>query len=232
MLLLKLLAPLLVLITTLLRIGLDYKWRDRRTKRHHSRLTVVLVSVMVLAAVTTLFVIYHDHQSFADQEIKLSEIHVQAQKAVESAEARERSAHEERNVLQRHIVALSERLDPFVELATARYPGSAVEDALASLLSEIKELQADALRARRGITVTYDYTGYQRTTGPGKITGDPGRTSIYPQIKKLHDEEKWSELIALCQEEMRNAPEWLTPYLFAGVAYANLGNRREAIKLL
>jgi len=31
---------------------------------------------------------------------------------------------------------------------------------------------------------------------------------------------------------MQMTPEWLTPILFAGVAYANLGNKQKAIELL
>lgn len=40
------------------------------------------------------------------------------------------------------------------------------------------------------------------------------------------------EVRDLCEEQIRKTPEWLTPYLCAGVALANLGRREEAIRRL
>ena len=56
--------------------------------------------------------------------------------------------------------------------------------------------------------------------------------TVFKKLLDLQKEQDWSTLRNVCEEQIKKSPEWLTPYLFAGVAYANLGEREQAIKLL
>ena len=44
--------------------------------------------------------------------------------------------------------------------------------------------------------------------------------------------QNWIELRDFCEKQMKETPEWLTPALFAGIAYANMGDKQEAIEIL
>jgi hypothetical protein len=48
----------------------------------------------------------------------------------------------------------------------------------------------------------------------------------------LHNAQQWQQLAELCDHQIEATPTRLTPYLFGGVAYANLGNRQKAVSLL
>jgi hypothetical protein len=49
---------------------------------------------------------------------------------------------------------------------------------------------------------------------------------------KLESEKNWKELRTLAEQQIKKTPDWLTPYLFSGVAEANLGNKAAAIARL
>jgi len=99
--------------------------------------------------------------------------------------------------------------------------------------TKVRELESDAKKSARGITFVYDFQGNRRSTSPGRISVEAGaKAAEFKRIRNLHDAQRWQDLLAECQREMADTPEWLTPYMFAGVAHANLGNRTEAIRLL
>lgn len=98
---------------------------------------------------------------------------------------------------------------------------------------QIKKLQQDATEIKSGITEMYEYNGLKRsTTKPGHLVIDPTGREVFRTMARLLDQNNWQALLSLCNKEMTNRPEWLTPYLFAGVAQANLGNKQEAMRLL
>lgn len=104
---------------------------------------------------------------------------------------------------------------------------------LESLRVQVQELESQARRAARGITETYDFQGNRRSTSPGQIEATMGaKHNVFRKMIALNEEHNWSELLSLCEKEIDSTPEWLTPYLFAGIAQANLGERGEAIQLL
>jgi len=238
MLWLKLLLPILTLSVALVQIELEYRWHDRRTKRHRW-VRRILILFIIVASFITLNVVYQNHQDSLIRDQTLKEIKNQGEESLRAAEERERKAQNERNFLEKQIVALNGKLDPFVEIAKVRYPNVSEEAALSKLAEDVKDLQkraqqleVEARRAHRGITVTYDFVGMKRETGPGIIRGSKGRQPVYLKIKELRNQNRWDELIEVCEQEMKTTPEWLTPYLYAGVAYANIGSREKAIKLL
>jgi hypothetical protein len=58
------------------------------------------------------------------------------------------------------------------------------------------------------------------------------KSRAFRRIVELRDSGEWSALLELCQTEMKSTPEWLTPFMFAGIANANLGHHERAVELL
>jgi tetratricopeptide (TPR) repeat protein len=99
--------------------------------------------------------------------------------------------------------------------------------------TRIKELEVKAKKAGRGITSMYGFRGERRTTAAGNISVEAGdETAIFQQMFELEKKKTYSELIVLCEEQIKKTPTWLTPYLYLGVAHANTGNREKAISNL
>ena len=95
----------------------------------------------------------------------------------------------------------------------------------------IEELQRAAKKAERGISSTYDYRGIRRDIRPGVITGTVGEEpDVFRRMQELEKGKRWQDIINLCNEQIEKTPKWYTPYLFRGVAYANIGELEKAIK--
>jgi transcription termination factor NusB len=78
--------------------------------------------------------------------------------------------------------------------------------------------------------ITYDFNGVkhiQQGHSVRAITGD--EFAVFEMLKALEAQGDWIEVRDLCEAQIQKTPEWLTPYLCAGVAHANLGNVEEAI---
>lgn len=100
--------------------------------------------------------------------------------------------------------------------------------------SKIKQLEIGAKKASRGISSTYDFNGAKRvTTGPGHVSVVIGEEfTIFQGMVQLEKAKNYEELVKVCDEQIQKTPDWLTPYLFAGIAYANLGDKEKAIMKL
>lgn len=80
--------------------------------------------------------------------------------------------------------------------------------------------------------VTYDFNGAKRVTRPGKNIVEAGEQfSKFQEMAMLEKEHKWDALRDAAEAQIKAVPNWLTPYLFAAQAYANLGNKSKAIEL-
>lgn len=105
---LKLLAPLVLVLSALTQAGLDYWWKDRRTKTHR-RVRALLLGLLLISGVCSIVVVV-----MGDQDSK---------------------------GLKNQLRSIEAKLDPFLELAKARFPGLDSTTALQSLSTEIKELE-------------------------------------------------------------------------------------------
>lgn len=80
---------------------------------------------------------------------------------------------------------------------------------------------------------TYDFNGARRTSEMGKQVVDAGEEiNVFQNIVQLQTQKDWQRLRDVCEEQIKKTPEWLTPYLFAGVAYMNLGESTKATERL
>jgi hypothetical protein len=107
------------------------------------------------------------------------------------------------------------------------------QNELAAEREKTRLLELQAKKAERGITSVYDFRGNNRSTSPGRITMYAGgKDGEFRKIVELRNQGRWKELLDECEREMQATPGWLTPYMFAGIAHASLGNREEAVRLL
>jgi tetratricopeptide (TPR) repeat protein len=71
----------------------------------------------------------------------------------------------------------------------------------------------------------------RESSRPGYIqlsTNNP-ESVIFPRLVELEKAKQFDELITECERLIAESPEWLTPYLYLGVAYANTGRKESAI---
>ncbi len=107
------------------------------------------------------------------------------------------------------------------------------QNELAAEREKTRLLELQAKKAERGITSVYDFRGNKRSTSPGRtIMYAGGKDGEFRKIVELRNQRRWKELLDECEREMQATPKWLTPYMFAGIAHASLGNREEAVRLL
>ena len=96
----------------------------------------------------------------------------------------------------------------------------------------IQELEKKSKKAERGITSIYDFNGTKReTTGPGQFTTIIGpEVEIFNRIQELKKSGSYLELIEVCKKQIDETPEWLTPYFYLGIGYANTNEKEKAIE--
>ena len=81
--------------------------------------------------------------------------------------------------------------------------------------------------------VRYEFNGIKRvrqSQDTEAVTWD--EFAIFQILNELEKQGHWVAVRDLCEEQIQKTPEWLTPYLCAGVAHANLGECEEAIQRL
>jgi len=101
---------------------------------------------------------------------------------------------------------------------------------LAEKDQKIKELERKAKMTARGIISTYDFKGNKREKTAGSIKGTMGlKKEVFEQMIKLQKSKDFPNLLKVCEQQIKETPEWFTPYLFRAVAYSNMGKKAEAI---
>ena len=190
----------------------------------------------LVAARDDLNLVKEQNERAQTERVQLVEkIHL-LQDQLAGAEALARSQREEHS---QQLSLLDGQLQPFIDLAAARFPGVARDDALGRLPAEIaaartriKELETRAAKAERGVSDVYDFYGNRRQSdSAGNETYTRADPKLLQNLIALHDAGRWRPLLAAAKSEINAMPAWLTPYMFAGLAYAHLGLRAEAIKM-
>jgi hypothetical protein len=105
--------------------------------------------------------------------------------------------------------------------------------ATAEIMSRLSDCAEGVKQARHGIYSGYDFNGGKRDQRPGDVQLIVGaETSVFQQFLDLQQNQRWRELLDLAEGQIIKTPDWLTPYLFSGIANLNLGNRDAGIKRL
>ncbi|MFZ0271397.1 MAG: hypothetical protein WB524_20190 [Acidobacteriaceae bacterium] len=101
------------------------------------------------------------------------------------------------------------------------------------IISRLDKCVEGVKEAEKQIYSGYDFNGAKRVQRPGYIGVTSGpETTVFQQMLNLQDNHQWEQLLRVSDDEIKTTPGWLTPYLFSGVANANLGNTTAAIQRL
>ena len=138
--LLQLLAILVVTCIGLIHIGLEYKWHDKRTKRH-KQIRFILISLMIISFLAASVLVFLDDRQSKKQIQELSKLNISHEKTAEVAAKRENEAIEDRERIKNELYILQEEIKPVVQLATKKYPDLDTKNALFKLAEEIQNLQ-------------------------------------------------------------------------------------------
>jgi hypothetical protein len=108
-----------------------------------------------------------------------------------------------------------------------------LKDELSAVNEKAAQLEAKAIDAARNVTDSYDFNGVHRQTSGGRTSATVGNeVAIFQQLIELQEKQDWNALLVLSESQIEGTPNWLTPYLMAGVALANLSRFEEAKKRL
>jgi hypothetical protein len=78
--------------------------------------------------------------------------------------------------------------------------------------------------------ITYDFNGAKRVQDRNNFSTIIGEEyTVFQRLLELQSKKDWISLRDICEVQIKNTPEWLTPYLFSGIASANLGEKTKAI---
>ena len=81
--------------------------------------------------------------------------------------------------------------------------------------------------------VTYDFNGTRHIRQGHRFRVVAGEElHVFEILRELEKQGRWAEICLLCESQIQKTPEWLTPYLCAGVAYANLDEPKKAMRKL
>lgn len=191
---LKLITSLFLTILPVAILIRDWKFHDKRTKKHHN-ITRGIIIFWCIGSIAATYFVWTD-----------------------SAQIKE--LVDGKNTLIQQNTELTGKIENY-------------QKDLNEKDRKIKELGKKAKKAERGITLTYGFNGVQRkTTRPGHISLSHGpEVEIFKKMQEFETQRKYTELVTLCEEQIEKTPEWLTPYFYIGIAFANLGNKNKAIEI-
>jgi hypothetical protein len=102
-----------------------------------------------------------------------------------------------------------------------------------AVMDKLNEIGKDVKKLGRGIYSGYDFNGAKREQRPGVMGVTGGEeVTVFQNMLKLQSEHRWDDLLDITENQIKKTPDWLTPYLFSGIANANLGKRSAAIDRL
>ena len=80
--------------------------------------------------------------------------------------------------------------------------------------------------------VIYNYDGTKRVwdAATGTLSMETGESEVFKKMQEMERDRNWPALRDLCEEELKKAPEWLTPSVAAGKAYVILGDVDKGIE--
>jgi len=82
-------------------------------------------------------------------------------------------------------------------------------------------------------TVTrYEYNGIRHLSSPGNENADMGANDSFIALRAKFKAKDWSGAANFAEQQKQEYPGWITPYLFAGEAYAQLCQKDKAISNL
>lgn len=79
----------------------------------------------------------------------------------------------------------------------------------------------------------YEFNGVKHSVKGSTTKAVVGHElSVFAHLRELETKRDWVSLSESSEDQIVKTPDWLTPYLFSGIASANLGHKEEAIERL
>lgn len=157
MILVKIISIFFATSAGLCQICLEYKWHDKRTKKHKA-IRSLLIFIMILGFLTASLLTIYDDRQVNNQISKLEELKKSAEDATLDAVKRESKAVEERTKIQNELIQLKDEIKPIVELAMKKYPELNLTDAIAKLKEDVENLQRVP---EYGLVAKYCFSGLE-----------------------------------------------------------------------
>lgn len=180
----KILAPILVLLLSLIQFYLDHKFKDKRTKSY-KRTKAVFLTIIGVAVVFSIVTIIIDDNNSKDLSNKLGTLQdemkslsKQSSKSDSLNISFEGSAKLERKKLELQITALQSQLSPFLNLALKKYPNLPVNEALLKLQADINDLRDQTSQLK-------DKTDYIESRNRFKPLDNSLRISFISKLKNV-----------------------------------------------
>lgn len=157
MIIIKILAIIIYAIIGFLQIGLEYIWKDRRTKAHR-KIRLFLILLMTISVVSAVSLVVYDDRNSKNQIETLNSLLKISEKAVEDgkkvaieAENRELKAQNDRKIIQNELDEIKNQIEPFLDLATTKYPDLSIDKALEKISEDIKTLEDNLKKSKSTI---------------------------------------------------------------------------------
>jgi len=207
----------------------DWRYHDRRTRRHHA-ITRILLASWLVAGLASSYLYWREARQTSRLESRLDQI-LSGNETLLSQNTDQVSKAESLEGQNRELLLKAETLGQNNERLLQSI--SQYQQEIRSKDSRIAELERKANMAARGVFDRYDFNGAHRIVSGGDISVDVGKeTETFQAIMKLEADRNYPELAQVCKAQIALTPDWLTPYLFLGIAYANTGEREKSIEML
>lgn len=141
MIFLKLIAPFVALIATVLQFFLDDKWHDKRTKEYKRGRYLLLFSIIITAIVSGV-IIYLDDAGSKGLDYQLGRIQGQNDSLKTLITQIQENTHQERKALESEIKNLNSSLEPFRLIAERRFSNVSRSEALSKLAERIEKVES------------------------------------------------------------------------------------------
>jgi hypothetical protein len=239
-LLLKVLPPALLTVITAITLFRDWRFNERRT-RGYNLFTIALLCAFGVAIVLLIVSLKGEYGDSTRTQDKIDSIVTGKDDILdENKKLRSEIASYQGQIAdyQYQISVMKERTDSLLaEAGTLNAKNSTLLAEITKYQSDLKsrderiqQLERQAKMASQGITSTYDFNGAKRDASPGKMNVIVGEEySVFQRLIELERNRNFNEIIAVCKRQIKKTPDWLTPYLFLGTAYLNLGDKAAAI---
>jgi hypothetical protein len=135
---LNIVVPILICAIYLLQLFVDYKWHNKRTKKHKI-IRRILIAVIIIFGGISIYTSTIQENSSQKLAQNLDDLKKYSEKSISDSDTREKKAQSEREEIK-------SLLKPFIEIAQNKYPSLDTNSALNRLLLDIKEVKELATR--------------------------------------------------------------------------------------
>ncbi len=129
---LKISFPIITLIIALINLGLQHRWKDKRTKKHKIIKRFLIFSMVLTALLSIVFIKISENEF---KQILNNQINLRIE-----AEARDSLARKQRDRLENRLTNIEKKFEPFVMMGKRIYPKKSSEEALNNILIDLNNL--------------------------------------------------------------------------------------------